>query len=161
MAKHRWPILGFATAADQTIYQLPNSALFTSSPFMNRPYVFPDNGLRIGLYFSFPVPKSYVGGGAFAVIWSATATIGNVRWNLDYRVATNFNTTGFQETLATTVAAPAASGDPIDTVISATAGNFVVDRVVQGILLRHGAAVLDTMAASAIVQEVMFEWDDA
>ncbi len=128
--------------------------------------IFNDTANRNGLSGGFSVPKNYVGSPKIIVVWTTTATTGDVEWDFDYRAVGGDDTesldqTGTQETVNQNDTAPSAAHERLEAVLALTAGNFAIDDEVTFELFRDGTDAGDTMAAAAIVFELIFEYTDA
>lgn len=168
MATIRRSILGLATVPDSSgdVFLEPISVKLTASPWEYLIIVFNDSGTRIGLHFSFEVPQDYVGAAKFIPVWTSTATAGNVPWDVDYRAVggndiESLDQAGTQESVTITDAAPSVTEERLEAIITPTASNFAAGDSVQGTLFRDGADAADTMAAAAILQQLLFEYSDA
>ena len=100
------------------------------------------------------------------MVWTATATTGDVEWDFDYRAvggddAESLDQTGTQESVNVNDTAPSAVNEKMIATLSLTDGNFAIDDLVQYELFRDGSDAGDTMAAAAIVHGVLFEYADA
>lgn len=168
MATHRIPILGAANPSGGTagaVFCEPYTIKATNDVWNPLVWVFNDPVLRNGLHCRFTVPKNYVSAGAFIVVWTSTATSGNVVWDVDYRTVDGDNTTsldqaGTQESLTVTDAAPGAANRRLEVSLAATAANFAADDMVTAALFRDGSDAADTMAAAAVLFDLLFEFSD-
>lgn len=118
---------------------------------------------RDGMYGVFSVPKDYVGGAKIVIVWTATITSGDVVWDIDYRTvagndANSLDQSGTEETATVTDTAPGAAHRRLETSISLTAGNFAVDDTVSFGFFRDGTDGADTMAGSALLFGLYFEY---
>jgi hypothetical protein len=128
--------------------------------------VFNDTATRIGLHGRFTVPKNYVGSAKLAVIWSSTATTGDVEWDFDYRAvggddAESLDQAGTQESVNLNDTAPGAAHRRMECLITLTAGNFAVDDEVEFTLFRDGTDGGDTIAAAVMLFALLFEYADS
>lgn len=168
MATHRVPILGFATAPDASgnVWVEPLDVAATNDVWKHLVWKFSNSGsARIGLRGLFVVPKNYVAGSALVLHWSSTATSGNVVWDFDYRSVAGDDSASLDQTTNTqsvtgTDAAPGAAWRRLQLSISLTAGNFAADSTVQFELFRDKSDAADTMAASAYLFGLFFEYTD-
>lgn len=168
MATHRIPILGFGTVPDTSgnVWLEPYSIAATNDVWGRLIARFKDSGTRVGLHGGFSVPKNYVGSAKLAVIWTSSATSGDVEWDFDYRAVTGDNSesldqAGSQESVNLNDSAPGAAHRRMECLITLTAGNFAADDEVEFALFRDGTDGGDTMAADALVFAVIFEYADA
>lgn len=168
MATHRIPILGFGTNLDTSgdVFFEPYSIKATNDVWDRLVCIFNDTATRIGLHGGFTVPKNYVGTAKIIVVWTSTATSGDVEWDFDYRAvggddAESLDQAGTQETVNINDTAPSAAHERMEASLTLTSGNFAVDDEVEFTLFRDGTDAGDTMAAAAIVFSVLFEYTDA
>ena len=167
MTTFRMPILGWATLPDSSgsVFCEPQAIKATNDVFPQLVWIFNDTATRIGLGGRFTVPKNYVGTAKIVVVWSATATSGDVVWDCDYRAVGGNDTesldqAGNQESVTVTDTAPGAAHRRLEALMTLTSTNLAVDDEVEFTLFRDGAAS-DTMAAAAMVYAVLFEYADA
>jgi len=167
MATHRIPILGWPTVPDSSgnVFFEPYDVKATNDVWKRLVLIFNDTATRIGVRGGFTVPKNYVGSPKIIVVWTATATTGNVVWDFDYRAVGGNDTesldqTGVQESVTVTDAAPTAAHNRLEAALTLTAANLAADDEVEFELFRDGADANDTMAAAAIVFSVLFEYSD-
>lgn len=169
MATHRIPILGANTSPDATgsVFFEPYSVKATNDVWRHLVLVFNDTSTRIGVYGVFAVPQNYVGTAKIVAVWTATATTGNVKWEIDYRAISGNDTesldqTGNVESAGVQDAAPGAAHRRLEASITLTSANFAVGDTVEFFFVRDGAETAnDTMAAAAILHELFFEYADA
>lgn len=168
MATHRIPILGFSTVPDASgnVFLEPYDVKATNDVWDRLVVIFNDTATRLGLQGGFVVPKNYVGSAKIIVVWTSTATSGNVAWDFDYRAvggddAESLDQSGTQESATVTDAAPGAAHRRLEAQISLTSANLAADDEVEFGLFRDGADGADTMTAAAIVFSVLFEYADA
>jgi hypothetical protein len=89
-----------------------------------------------------------------------------VEWDFDYRAVGGNDTesmdqSGTQESVNNNDTAPGAAHRRLECELTLTAGNFAADDEVLFTLFRDGTDAGDTMAAAAIVFQVLFEYADA
>lgn len=168
MATHRIPILGWGTVPDTSgnVFFEPYDVKATNDVWDRLVCIFNDTATRLGLRGGFTVPKNYVGTANVIVVWTATATTGDVVWDFDYRAVGGNDTesldqAGTQEAVTATDTAPGAANRRLEASMALTATNLAVDDEVTFELFRDGVAAGDTMAAAAIVFQVLFEYSDA
>lgn len=168
MATHRMSILGVATLPDNSgnVYPEVYDVAATNDVWKGLLFRFKDTSTKIGLHGRFTVPNNYVGSGAFVIHWSATATTGDVVWDVDYRTVGGDDTTSLdqataEEALTVTDTAPGAVNRRLTPSVNATAANFAAGETVEFIVSRDGAAGGDTMAADALLFDVLFQYADA
>lgn len=112
-------------------------------------------------------PENFVSGAKACVVWTAppATTSGNVVWNMPYRIVSGDNTTSLAQTTAQTTpsavtdAAPSTGSYRLRTCITLTDADFSSLGTLQGRLTRNSqSSGSDTMAASAIVHALEFEY---
>lgn len=166
MATHRLSVLGpnsVPGAAD--VFFEPYDVKATNDVWKMLVCIFNDTATRIGLRGAFNVPKNYVGTAKLIVVWTSTATSGDCVWDCDYRAvggndAESLDQAGTQESVTVTDAAPTAANNRLEATLTLTSSNLAVDDTVEFELFRDGAAS-DTMAAAAILFDLIFEYADA
>lgn len=169
MATQRISILGWNVKPDTSgeVFFEPYSIKATNDNFDHTVLVFNNSGTTDGLYGSFELPSDYVGSPQFVLVWTSTATTGNIKMDLDYRAVggndlESLDQATFQENLTVTDTAPSAVNERMEVNIGApTAGNFAVDDTVEFFLTRESGNAADTMAAAVIVHALLFEYADA
>jgi hypothetical protein len=169
MATHRMSILGGgANPSGGTAGAVfPEPASIKQTNDLGNPliWIFNDPVLRNGLHTKFSVPLNYVGTPKFVVVWTSTATSGNVIWEVDYRAISGNDTESLDpaantEALTVTDAAPGAANRRLEALLTATAGNFAAGDTVSATLFRDGSDAADTMAAAAQLWDLLFEYTD-
>lgn len=120
--------------------------------------------VRHGIYGLFNVPKNYVGTPVLVIVWTATLTTNNVVWDFEYRTVggndtTSLDQTGTEESVTVTDVAPGAANRRLEVTISLSA-NFAADETVEFGFFRDGADAADTMAGSAILHDLLFQYND-
>ena len=168
MATHRISILGANTNPDASggVFFEPYSIKATNDVFRHMVLVFNNSNAVEGCYGAFVVPANYVGSPVFKVYWTTTATTGDIKMDMDYRAIGGNDTESldqgtFQEALTVTDTAPSATDERMEATMSATAGNFAADDIVEFFLTRESSNAADTLAAAITVHAVMFEYADA
>ena len=168
MAIHRLfvPATAFLPDTSGNCYPKPSSIDDANDRFPHEILAFKDSGTRIGASASFLVPKNYVGGAQIIVVWTSTATAGDVEWDCDYRAVGGNDTesldqAGTQESVNLNDTAPSAAHERMEVALALTATNLAADDEVEFELFRDGTDAGDTMAAAAIVFAVLFEYADA
>lgn len=127
--------------------------------------VFPDSGTRDGTTGFIDVPDDYVGAPVFIPLWTSVVTTGNVVWDLDYRSvggddAESMDQAGTQEALTVTDAAPSAANNLLRPQMAATAGNLAAGDILELELFRDSGNASDTMASSALLFGLLFQYSD-
>lgn len=162
-------LLGHNTVPDSSgnVFVEPYTVKATNDVWGGLITVFNDTATRLGLRGFISVPKNYNSGGTvkIVVVWTATATSGNVVWDFDYRGVTgndaeSLDQTGQQEQLTVTDAAPGAAHRRLEVTMTVTAGNLAADDTLEWELFRDGASGSDTMAAAALLFDVLLEYTD-
>ena len=168
MATQRIPILGIGTSVGTSgdVFLESYTVKATNDVWKRLVVIFNDTANRNGLSGGFSVPKNYVGSPKIIVVWTTTATTGDVEWDFDYRAVGGDDTesldqTGTQETVNQNDTAPSAAHERLEAVLALTAGNFAIDDEVTFELFRDGTDAGDTMAAAAILFGLIFEYSDA
>lgn len=169
MTTIRKPIFGHQTTPDPSsgdAFQEPYSIKATNDQWKHSVFVFNDSGTRIGIYGVFDVPLGYVDGASVVRVWTSTAIVGDVEWDFDYRSvggddSESLDQAGVQESVNSNDTAPSAAHERMETTTALTDGNFSPGDTVQFYLVRDMTDAGDTMAASALLFEAFFEYNDA
>lgn len=168
MATKRIPILGPGSIPDESgdVFWEPYSVKATNDVWNRLVLIFNDTGTRIGIAGGFAVPKDYVDSANVVIVWTSTATTGDVEWDFDYRSVGGNDTesldqAGTQESVNSNDTAPSAANERMEISIPLTDGNFAADDEVEFELFRDGADAGDTMSAAAILFNAFFEYADA
>lgn len=168
MATHEISILNHSAKPDTSgdVFIEPYSVKATNDNFDHNVLIFNDSGTRIGFYGMFQVPQDYVGTALIKPIWTSTATSGNCLWDFDYRAIGGDDTESLdqatnQESVTVTDAAPSAVNERLKPTITPTSGNFAAGDTVEFYFVRDGADASDTMAAAAMIFDVIFSYSDA
>jgi len=167
MATYRIPILGFGTLPDTSgnVFFEKFSIKAVNDVWQRLVCIFNDTATRIGLHGGFVVPKNYSAGAKIIVVWTANAIAGDVEFDFDYRAVGGIDTesldqAGVQESVNLNDTAPGAAFRRLECELDLTDGNFAVDDEVEFTLFRDGTDGGDTMAAAAILFELLFEYTD-
>jgi hypothetical protein len=169
MATHRIPILGFNTVPDSSgnVFIEPYPVKASNDRWDHLVVVYNDTSTDLSLFGLFEVPQNYVGTAAIVVVWTATATSGNVRWQFNYRTVGGDDTTsldqaGTEESVEANDVAPGAAHRRMTATLSLTSANLAAGETVEFDLTREGSDTgNDTMAAAAILHGVYFQYADA
>lgn len=170
MAKHRIfiPAAAFAPDPGGTNPPVPEPYTIpaTNDFWRHDVLAFNDTSTKDSAYAIFEVPENYVGSAKLFLVWTSTATSGNVVWDADYRTVGGDDTTSLdqataEESLTVTDAAPTATDRRLTPSMTATAANFAAEETVELKISRDGTSGSDTMAAAAILHGVVFEYADA
>jgi hypothetical protein len=168
MVTHRKPILGVNTRPGNSgnVFQEPKTVKLTTTPFSPMVFIFNDTATRDALHGRFDVPLTYIDTANLVIVWTCTATSGDVEWDFDYRAVggndtESLNTAGNQESVNSNDTAPGAAGRRMELTISLTDGNFAPGDTVDFTLFRDGTDGGDTIAAAVILLELFFEYNDA
>lgn len=121
--------------------------------------------VKHGLYGKFSVPQNYASNPRIIIHWTSTLTTGNVVFDFDYRAvggndAESLDQVGTQQAATVTDAAPSAANNQLEAALSLSAGNFTAGDTVEFFVGRDGVNVSDTLAGSAIVHSIEFEYTD-
>ena len=168
MATHRIPILGWSTVPESTgnVFFEPYSTKATNDLWEYLVCVFTDTATRDGLRGRFDVPQNYVDTANLIVVWTSTATSGDVEWDFDYRAVGGNDTESLdqataQETVNANDTAPSATDERMEISIALTDSNFATSDTVQFELFRDGTDGGDTIAAAVTLHGLFFEYNDA
>ena len=168
MATHRIPILGWSAVPDTSgnVFFEQYDVKATNDVWDRLVLVFNDTATRIGIHGGITIPKNYVGSANLIVVWTTTATSGDVEWDFDYRAVGGDDTesldqTGTQESVNLNDTAPSAAHERMETSISLTSTNLAVDDELEFTFFRDGTDGGDTIAAAVLVFALLLEYADA
>lgn len=168
MSTFQRPILGMGLLPDGSgdVFFEPYSVKATNDRWPHLVAIFNDTGTELGLRGVFVVPQNYSSAAVIKLIWTATATSGNVVWAFDYRAvggddAESLDQTGEQETVNVTDAAPTSAHNRLVASLTLTDGNFAAGDLVEFEIVRAGGDASDDMAAAAILHGAVFEYSDS
>lgn len=167
MSTFRLPILGANTLPDASgnVFFEPYTVKATNDVWGYGVWVFNDTATRIGLRGAFDVPLNYIGSANLIIIWTSTATSGDVEFDFDYRSVGGNDTESLdqnsaQESVNLNDTAPSATDERMELSIPLADGNFAPGDTVQFELFRDGTDGGDDMAAAITVHRVSFEYAD-
>lgn len=167
MATHRIPIINAFMVPKANCIAEPSSKNFspTNKRYEHELIAFVSQTLRHGFAGKFTVPKNFVGTAKLAVVWSTTATSGDVVWDWDYRAvggdsAESLDPSTDQESVTGTDTASGTARQRQELLISLTSANFAVDDEVLFNFFRDAADAADTLAATAYLMSLFFEYAD-
>ncbi len=166
MATFHLPIINAHTIPDTNgdTYFEPSNVAAGVDRYNHIVLAFTSQSARRGVYGKFAVPQNYVGSADLIVRWFTTATSGDVVFDVDYTAITiseTYDPAGDQETATVTDTADATARDLNTASIALTDGNFAAGDEVQFYLVRDAADAADTLAATAWVTGVYFQYADA
>lgn len=147
------------------VYFEPYPIKATNDFWKHGHFIFTDTATKDSLYSMFHVPMDYNSAGTTKIyaVWTSTATTGSVVWEIAYRSiggndTTSLDQTTAAETLSVTASAPSATDRRMIPSVTATAANFAAGDTVELKISRNGTSGSDTMAASAQLLQVLFEY---
>ena len=167
MATQRKEIINWkARPISGDVFIEPYTIKATNDNWEHNVLIFNDTGNRMEFHGSFDVPQGYVDTANVVIVWTSTATSGDVEWDFDYRAvggndSESLDQATAQETVNSNDTAPSAANERMEISIALTDGNFAAGDTVSFILARDGSDAGDTMAAAAIVFEALFEYSDS
>lgn len=168
MATHRISIIGWSAVPDGTgdVFLEPYDVKATNDVWDRLVLVFNDTATRIGIHGHFDVPQNYVGTANLIVVWTTTATTGDVEWDFDYRAvggndAESLDQAGTQESVNSNDTAPSATDERMEISIALTDGNFATGDTVEWAFFRDGSDAGDTISGAVQVHDLLFEYADA
>lgn len=126
----------------------------------------PAAGQVHGLYGKFDVPDNFGSAPAIVPVWTAAAITGNCRWRFSYRAvggdnAESLDQATFQEQVSLTDAAPGTAHFRLAPSIALTAGNFAAGDSVEYLFERLDDGGIDTLAAPALLHDLVFSYTAA
>lgn len=169
MATKRVPILGVNTIPDTggDVFFEPLSVKATNDKWQHLVVIFNDTATKIGLRGSFNIPKDYVSttNPNIVIVWTSTATAGAVTWECQTRPVGGNDTESLDQATAVDTAnggdaAPGTGLNRLEFSLGLTAASYAADDICQFELFRDGTDAGDTMAAAAILVDLLFEYQD-
>lgn len=170
MATHRIPILGWPTKPDASgdVFFEPASVKGTNDFFDALVLVFNDSSADDELFGRFTVPQNYVDTANLVILWTSTATSGDVEWGFAARAiggndAESLDQASADESLLSgnNDTAPGTTDERMEFTIALTDAKYAAGDLVQFIFSREGADGGDTLAAAVRVFALFFEYNDA
>lgn len=151
------------------IFWQPSSVLDTNDRFPHEVLVATDSGTKLAASGQFPIPKDYSSATAdpkIIIVWRTSATAGDVRWTVALTPVGGDNAESMDpstdtETGGVTDTAGGAAMRRMECSITLTKANYAADDSCLVTIARDGTAAADTLAASAILEDVLFEYADA
>ncbi len=123
---------------------------------------------RVGAYGKFVVPHNYVGTPKVVFLWCATITTANatVVWDFEYRTVAgdqteSYDQAGNQESVTGSQDVADAANERRELLVTLTAGNFVAGDEVEYFVASDGTDGADDAACARILQNLLFEFEDA
>ena len=170
MSTHRISILNSFTKPDNngnTIFEPAAVNFGASDRYDHMLLAFKSQAAKEGISGKFTVPKNYIGSAKIVIVWATTATAGDVDWEVNYTAvggdaAESLDPAADQETPAdVTDTASATARRRQECEIGLTSANLAVDDEVLFNFYRDAAAAGDTLAATAYLFALLFEYADA
>jgi len=170
MATHQLSILGAGTVPDTTgrCFIEPYTVKATNDVWAHLVLIFadPSAAQAHGVYGQFVVPQNYVGTAVVIPIWTSTATAGNCRWRFTYRAvggddAESLDQTTQSEQVLATDAAPSAANERNTPSMALTSANIAAGDTIEFLFERLDDTGTDTMAAAAMLHDLIFQYADA
>lgn len=172
MATHRISVLGNENPESSVpLDQVSNQITSAAAPSVGNQlcYVMSDGGADEGLYFSFKIPKNYVGTPRIVVsgiLDGAPGASDTLGFGFRKRaVANNESADGTfdaEQTVSSTIGSSGSAHsdeDEIELSINLTAGNYTVDDKVYCYVYLDSSGT--TYAGNFLLTDVEFEWADA
>lgn len=168
MATHQISMLGMVQPDNTGRCWIEPYDVFATNDVWKHPVIRfkdPGSGEAHGFYSQFTVPQNYVGTAAVIPFWTSTATSGNCRWRITYRTvagddAASLDQSGNEQQSSVTDAAPSAAHERLTPSISPTSANFAAGETVEYLFERLDDTGTDTMAADAVLHDLVFQYSD-
>jgi hypothetical protein len=125
-------------------------------------FIFGNTNTRVGLAGQFIVPQNFSSSATFRIHWTANGTTGDVMWDIDYLTRTAGEDMGAAITRGiTNLDEKTATAFDLETIdLTATDGDFAVGDVVLFETFRDLSEAADTLAADAILFDIVFRYSD-
>lgn len=143
----------------------PYDAFATNDLFKHLVYIFndPSSGQAHGIYGRFDVPEDYGSSPVIVPKWTTTAVVGNCRWRFSYRAVggddlESLDQDTFQEVVSITDVARSAAHRLLIPGFTLTGGNLAGADAVEYLFERLDDGGVDTMAAVAILHDLVFTY---
>lgn len=164
MARH--PLLNSSAVPDSSgnVWAEPYTVAATNDVWGALIWRFKDTSTRIGLKCFGDIPSDYNGGTTnLIVVWTSTATSGDVEWDMDYRAvggndSESLDQSGTQESVNNNDTAPGAAHRRLECSIALTSSNLAANDTLEFELFRDGTDGGDTMAADALLFGLYLEY---
>lgn len=168
MATLRMAILNSFTKPDSNgnTYFEPESINFspTNKRYDHMLLAFISQSAKQGISGKFTVPKNYVGSAKIIIDWASTATTGDCGWAIAYTAVASGETldpsTDQEAPSTVTQTTSGTARFRNNTSITLTSANLAVDDEVLFNFYRDGAAAGDTLASTAYLFNLQFEYAD-
>lgn len=166
MATHKLSILGDGLKPDNSgaVYQQPYTVEDSAAVIDPLVWILEDSGTKIGLSGKFKIPENYVGTAKITVLWNANATSGAAVFDLSYLARTTGEDMGAAATDTTDTVTTTTNGTAFnlnESSMTLTSADFAAGDTVPFEVFRDGANASDTLAVSAIIWDIVFEYADA
>lgn len=164
MATRRMSIFG-ALQPDTSgnVWFEPSSIALTNDRFPALVLRFKDTATKLKAFGDFSVPKDFVSAPKLVAIWGSSATAGNCVWDAEYKAIAageSLDPSTDDETATVTTAVGASAWLQRSSSLTLTAANFAIDDLVEFSFGRDGTDAADTLAADALLFDLLFEYSD-
>jgi hypothetical protein len=157
-------MLGGGTVMPDTsgnVFAEPYTIKATNDFWGHTHWIFNNTSTDDSLYGAFELPAAAASGATVTMVWTSTATSGDIRYTLSYRVITGDDTNSLDqatavEAVTVTDTAPGAANRRMSLAFSPTNSNFATAGTVEWKLTRTGTSGSDTMAAAAQLVSLTF-----
>lgn len=167
MATIRLPIINAHSLPDTSggVYFGASSAADTNDVYVHSHLVFSSQSAKQGVSGKFTVPKNFVDTAKVVVVWRTSATSGDVVWDFDYTAvggdnAESMDPAAHQESVTVTDTAGGAALRRMECSVALTDANLAVDDEVLFVFSRDAVDAADTLAATAYVEAIFFEYQN-
>ena len=167
MATKRQSIISWSSRPDESekVWFEPQNVQLDDDTYTGLVLVFNDSETKDSLHGRFAVPQDYDSAAKVVINWAAAAAgtgDRDVVFDLSYRTVDageDLDGSATDATDSVTTAAPESKGELVESVITATEGDFAAGDEVQFIVSRDGTAA-DELSADVLVVGVYFEYSD-
>ncbi len=168
MATHQISLMwaSFTTDTSGNVFPEDYFVKATNDKFDHNVLVFNDTATKLICYGAALIPQNYVGTASIKPVWTSTATTNNVVWEFAYRGiggddAESLDQTTYQETVTVTDTAPTAANNRLVASANLTSANLAAGDTLEFYIARDGSSGSDTMAAAAMLHDLIFQYNDA
>ena len=168
MATQRIPLFGYQIRPDASqVAWIAPADNFTSNDVWKHDVLvlLDDTATKGGFYGALTVPKDYVSAPKVILVWTASVTSGNAKFQFEYRTVAGDDTTsldqaGVEETVTVTDTAPGAAFRRLEASMTLTGANLAIDEMLTFYLTLRGDDAATTIASNCLIYDALFEYSN-